>query len=137
MYVCLHIPITVATNPLTPKPMNNQFQKVAHDEACIDTLIGMFLNRQGYSDTHPIGLVEGTIGKRTLLVRVVKTTTEWPINKEELKWEVGGFSGYCSNSFNQKWEFELTDQFVKIRVTKKDYAIYADNSPSRYYDYNF
>lgn len=117
--------------------MDNQFEKVANNEAPIKSLIGMFLNRYGYSDVNPIGQVVQTIGKRTLLIRVVKITSEWPVNAHELKHEIGGFSSYCSNSFNQRWEFELTDQFIKLRITKKDHAIIADNSPRKYYDFNF
>ena len=116
--------------------MNNQFHKVSNNNADVNTLVGMFLNRVLYSGVHPIGQVAGIIGKRTLLVRVVKTTTEWPINKEELKCEVGGFAGVCVNSFNQKWEYELTDEYVKIRIFKNEQRIHADNEPVRYYDYN-
>jgi len=115
----------------------NQYQKVAHKQAEIQSLVGLFLNRSGYTDVTPIGQVIQVIGKATLLVRRVKTTTEWPINKQDMKWAVGGFSGICLNSRNQKWEFEITDELIKVRVSKSDRYTSADNEPRRYYDYNF
>jgi hypothetical protein len=115
----------------------NQFQKVAHKQAEIQSLVGMFLNRSGYSDVTPVGQVVQIIGKTTLLVRRVKTTTEWPVNKHEMQFHVGGFAAHCSNSYHQKWEYELTDEYVKVRVSKTDHYLCADNEPRRYYDYNF
>lgn len=117
--------------------MKNQFKKVADKEAPIESLVGMYLNRQGYSDTNPVGKVIGVTGKSTLIVQQVTTTTDSPINKNDLKWEAGGFAGCCVNSYNQKWEFKFTETIIKIRVSKGERYIYAATEPHKYYDFNF
>jgi len=117
--------------------MRELFQKVADKKESIDKLIGTFINRCGYTDISPVGQVIAASG-RTLHLRRVITTTEWPINKTELKWEKGGFGSICVNQYEQKWGYEITDDVIEMRVSKQAVkTLFASDEPIRFYDYNF
>lgn len=119
---------------MTNSNLSNLFKQVAYNQQSIDSLIGTFLNRIGYSDVDPIGQVIGVKGKKTLIVREVLATEQ----KTKLEWVAGGFSAICLNQGNQSWDFEITDNIIEIKVTKAaTRQIRSNERPVKYYDYNF
>ncbi len=120
------------------KSIETLIHDINRNEAPISELVGLHLNRYGYSDINPIGRVTRVIGKHSIEVAIVRPTTEWPINATDLKFEVGGFSAHCLNSFNQSWEFAETGETIKMRVSKAiERNVIPAEKPVKYYDYNF
>lgn len=118
--------------------IHNLLSDVAHNLAPIDNLVGFYLNRYSYSDINPIGRVVRVVGKNTVEVAIVRPTTEWPINKADLKFEVGGFSAVCLNGHSQKWQYEETGDTIKFRVSRQQArTVGVSDQPCKYYDYNF
>ena len=97
-------------------------------------LIGKFLNRIGYSDVNPIGKVIGTRGKTIAIVK--RVTADEQITK--LEWIVGGFSGICTNQWNQEWKYIETEEVFEVRLSKEYLKrVSIDENPRKFYDYNF
>ena len=97
-------------------------------------LIGKYLNRYGYSDINPIGKIIGTRGKTIAIIQRVEAEKQLT----KLQWEVGGFSGYCLNQYNQEWLFEEKDEIFEVKLTKTYLKrVQIDDKPVKYYDFNF
>ncbi len=122
----------------TAHNIDSLIRDINNNQSPIEALIGLYLNRHGYSDVNPIGRVVRVIGKKSVEVALVRPTTDWPINKEDLKFVSGGFSGVCLNGYAQTWEYAETGETIRIRISK---AIERDTIPAtepfKYYDYNF
>ena len=101
--------------------MRELFQKVADKKESIDKLVGTFINRCGYTDISPVGQVIAAWG-RTLHLRRVITTTEWPINKTELK-----------QYFKDRLSIYLKDPIINIRILNYKVSILGEvKAPGQY-----
>ncbi len=97
-------------------------------------LIGKYLNRIGYLDVNPIGKVIGTKGKTIAIVKRVIAVEQ----VTKLQWITGGFSGICTNQWNQEWKYEETEEVFEVRLSKQYLkSVSIDENPRKFYHYNF
>lgn len=101
-----------------------------------------YANRLGYSDITPCEVLRRVSGK-TIEVREMKAELDpaWqPI------WVVGGFMGHCSNIREQQWIITSDTERRSFRIRLdangfwKDaggHKYYLEESPVKFYDYNF
>ena len=102
----------------------------------LESLVGKYLNRHGWSDAYPVGKIVGTKGKTTMILKPIEAVDVTPAGA--LKFHVGGFSAYCSNGHAQEWEYNETDETFELRLSKglmKNCRV--SDAPFRYHDYNF
>ena len=102
----------------------------------VESLVGKYINRYGWSDVYPVGKVIGTKGKTTLIMKPIESVDITPPGT--LKFHIGGFSAHCSNGHAQVWEYNEIDETFEIRLSKglmKSCKV-AD-APFRFHDYNF
>lgn len=97
-------------------------------------MIGKYINRYGYSDVNPVGKIIGIKGKTKLIVKKVIASE----NKTKMQYEVGGFSAICVNQWEQEYDFTFSEEIMEIRISKALMrTVRIENSPRKYYDYNF
>lgn len=97
-------------------------------------LVGKYLNRYGWSDIEPIGLIIGTKGKTKVMVQRVVASQ----NKVKMEFMLGGFSAICVNQSAQDYDYELTNEIIEVRISKSFLkSVRIEDNPRKYFDYNF
>ena len=97
-------------------------------------LIGKYLNRYGYSDIKPVGKIIELVGKESVRVQKI----EYGENKVKMNFIPGGFAAHCDNQNEQRYDFTETEEIVTVRLSKAYLKnVRIEESPCRYYDYNF
>ena len=99
-------------------------------------------NHYSYSDVTHYEIVK-KVSEKTIEVRRMKYEL---INKEDLKFHVGGFAAHCSNLHDQKYTYESDENEEVIRLRLRKDGLFYDKygnryklstRPVRFYDYNF
>jgi len=101
--------------------------------------VGMFCNQFGYSDVTPYEIVAVSKSGKTLTLRVVDTKLSKTFKPNI---EVGGFSGHCTNSDEQEWEYFTNENnpTIKVSLSKKGFGkgrFDVSYLPFKNHDYNF
>ena len=105
--------------------------------------IGKYCNRIGYSDIYPCEVVN-VISDKTIEVRDMDADLDPSFNPE---FEIGGFSGVCTNQNEQRWIYKSRPDFPIFRVRyskakncwkdKNGNRFRMSEVPVKFYDYNF
>ena len=107
-----------------------------------DFIMTTYFNHIGYSDIEPYECVR-KVSEKTMEIRKMKCEL---INREELKYHVGGFMAHCSNQHEQKWNIVSNDKnrVFRIRLHKDGWWRDAggnryrmSDTPKKFYDFNF
>jgi hypothetical protein len=97
-------------------------------------MIGKYINRYGYSDINPVGLIVGIKGKTKLIVKKVIASE----NKTKMQFEVGGFCAVCINQNEQEYDFTISEETMEIRISKALMRTFCiQEKPMKFYDFNF
>ena len=99
-----------------------------------------YANHHGWSDITPYEVVK-VISAKTLEIRPMRAE----VIKVDLKFEIGGFAGHCTNQEDQKWNITSIPEAetFRIRLTKTGWRSAShgkfrlSNEPVKFYDYNF
>lgn len=94
-----------------------------------------------WTDICPFEIVK-IVSPQTIEIRRMKSKL---LNKEDLNFQVGGFSGHCLNNYSQKYDITSDENMPVIRARlRKDGYFHSisgrhsiDSAPSKHYDYNF
>ena len=100
-----------------------------------------FANFFGYSDVTPYEIVN-VISDKTIEIREMDAERD---KKVKLNWEVGGFSGVCTNQDEQKWiiSSNTANPVIRARLHKngkwksKVGTHHLENKAHKFHDYNF
>jgi hypothetical protein len=103
-------------------------------ELAITALIGLYINRSCGTDCTPVGRVIGTKGTKTLILQPIESKL---INKEDLKFNVGGFAAHCENQTEQRYEHNLVGKPFEFKIYKNDHYTWSSEQPAKFWDYNF
>tara|TARA_R110000851_G_scaffold288887_1_gene442991 strand:+ start:6958 stop:7458 length:501 start_codon:yes stop_codon:yes gene_type:complete len=111
-----------------------------------DVVVGDGLTQLGYSDAHAC-----TVVSRTPKSITVQRDDATLLNKDDLKFHVGGFSAHCSNQNCQEYSYERNTEAGKTTFTRRKDGTWrakgAQHVTNRcndirlgrheFYDYNF
>lgn len=100
-----------------------------------------YANRYGYSDIDPYEVVR-EISEKTFEIRKMNAFRANP--EDGLDFEPGGFVGHFASQHRQKWTITSSSAPVfRIRLGKKGWKdkygnkYFIEDSPKKFYDYNF
>lgn len=101
-----------------------------------EELIGKYINQHLLSDVNPVGKIVAIKGKTKVLIQPVRAG--W--NKTKMNVDVGGFGGYTTNNYAQKYDFfeegeVYEERLSNTRMNNKRWRI--GDEPRKFYDYNF
>ena len=107
-----------------------------HNYESVQGLEGRYVNQHLWSDVNPVGKIISTRGKNFVTIQPMSAGE----NKTKMEFVVGGFSGHCINQYAQKYDFFEDGEPYEVRISKTQLANrfwVIENSPCKYYDYNF
>ena len=81
----------------------------------LEPKVGLFANFVGWSDQEPYEIVK-IISKKTIEIRAMDISK----NKTKMKFVSGGFSAYCTNLYDQDYDYFSNEDnpIVRIRLHK-------------------
>lgn len=105
-----------------------------------DAKVGDGVTVHYYTDADAGTVIART--EKTLTIQMDKATL---LNKEELKFHVGGFAAHCSNQNVQKYSYERNEEGQVLKVSRRkngEYVVQKSTNlvtagRNKFYDYNF